>query len=128
VTLIRSTDVGPEFCPPGASAQSPFLSSRAPVPTQVPLWHESVRVQSVPSLQAVPSGRLFVTQPRTVSHVVTLHGLRDERQDTGELREHEPLPLQASPVVHAFESLHRVPEFFGGFVHEPVAGWQMPTL
>jgi hypothetical protein len=121
-------DYGPEPCPPGASAQSPTLSSRALAPTQVPAWHESVCVHAVPSLHAVPFGLLFVTQPSTVSQEVSLHGFNVAKHETGELTEHEPLPLQASPVVQALESLHAVPDVFGGFVHAPVAGVHVPML
>src|SRR6185369_11587885 len=100
----------------GLSFQSPFLSSLVWPPTQVPPWHESTRVHCVPSLQLVPFGRLLVTHPSAMSQVVTLQTFVVERHVTGVFTEQEPLPLQESPLVHAFESLQAVPAGFGGFV------------
>jgi hypothetical protein len=103
------------------------LSSRV-VPLHCPFKQASFWVHVEPSLHVVPSGLSFVTHPSTTSHDVTVHGLRDARHVTGLLTEHDPLPLHASPVVQAFESLQLVPAGFGGFEHTPVAGAQVPML
>jgi hypothetical protein len=46
---------------------------------------------------------------------------------TGVLSEHDPLPLQASPVVQSFPSSQVAPEAFGGLEQLPFAGLHVPA-
>jgi hypothetical protein len=126
-----SIEFGPAAAVPttplGSSAQSPFALSRRWVPTQLPLEHWSTRVHCEPSSHGVPFGWSDSWQPSVGLQLETLQGFDGGGQTTVLPRLHVPAPSQFSPDVHAFWSLHVVPEGAKGFEHCPDAGLQLPA-
>src|SRR5690606_16506241 len=59
----------------GARSAIATMQTRAGPGTQVPATQRSLVVQAFPSLHAVPSGALALTQPLAGSHVSTVHAL-----------------------------------------------------
>lgn len=103
------------------SSVQKVLSSQArgePVHTPEPL-HESLTVQAEPSLQGVPGITGVCTQPPLGLHESAVQGLPSSQLTVEPT--HVPLPLQASALVHALESLQAVPPG-DGVVLQPVAG------
>jgi hypothetical protein len=96
-------------------------------PVHVPLWQESVWVQALPSLQAVPLVALgFEHMPVDVSQVpATWHWSRAVHV-TGLAPVHVPL-THVSVWVQALPSLQEVPSFAFGFEHTPVDVSQVPA-
>src|SRR5438034_116185 len=96
-------------------------------PTQVPFWQESVCVQALPSLQAVPLafGGLVEHVPVAGSQVPASWHWSVAVHTTG----FAPVQLpywQVSVCVQALPSLQAVPLAFAGFEH-PVTGSQVPA-
>jgi len=96
-------------------------------PVQTPVWHVSVCVQALPSLQAVPFGAFGFEQ-------VPVIGLQVPATWHWPLAEHvtgfEPVQTpawQVSVCVQALPSLHAVPFGAFGFEQVPVVGLQVPA-
>jgi hypothetical protein len=96
-------------------------------PVHTPLWHESLCVQALPSLQDVPSLAFgFEQTPVPGLHVpATWHGSLAV-QTTWFEPVHTPL-WHESLCVQAFPSLQVVPSLAFGFEHAPVPGSQVPA-
>jgi hypothetical protein len=96
-------------------------------PVQAPDWQVSVRVQALPSLQAVPFALLgFEHRPVEGSHVPTVWHWSLAVHATGLLPAHVPF-WQVSVRVQALPSLHAVPLAWIGLLHAPVAVSHIPT-
>jgi len=94
-------------------------------PVQTPVWQVSVRVQALPSSQAVPSGwGALLQRPRTGSQTpATWHW------SAGQVWNEPPAQMpawQVSPTVQALPSLHAVPFALATDEHRPVVGSQVP--
>src|SRR5207245_1436800 len=97
------------------------------VPLHSPAWQVSVRVQALPSLQAVPSGFAgFEHAPVAGSQAPASWHWSAGAQVTGFVPLHSPA-WQVSVRVQALPSLQAVPSGFAGFEHAPVAGSQAPA-
>jgi hypothetical protein len=96
-------------------------------PTQIPVWHVSLCVQRLLSLQVVPFGFSgFEQMPVAGLHVPATWHWSDAVHVTG-------LPPVQTPVwqvevpVQASLSLHELPFALGGFEHAPVSAPHAPT-
>src|SRR5439155_198572 len=97
------------------------------VPLHSPAWQVSVRVQALPSLQAVPSGFAgFEHAPVAGSQAPASWHWSAGAQVTGFVPLHSPA-WQVSVQVQALPSLEAVPSGFAGFEPTPVAGLQAPA-
>jgi hypothetical protein len=109
------------------SAVQGFPSSQAIgfADTQLPLWHDSVPLQTSASLQDVPSGRLVGTHdPDAGSQLATWHA-SPPVQTTELLPVHVPV-WQVSVRVHALPSSQPVPSGLAAALPQaPVAGSQV---
>ena len=96
-------------------------------PVQTPVWHVSVCVQALPSLQAVPFGALgFEHVPVAGLHVpATWHWSRAVHV-TGLEPVQTPV-WHVSVCVQALPSLHAVPFGAAGFEHRPVPVSHVPA-
>jgi len=113
-----------ETCTP--SSTSP--GDGTPSPTQTPLWQASFVVQSLPSLQVIPSSAAgFEQTPVPGLHVPASWHTSIAVQTTGRDPTHVPLS-QASVAVQAFASLQTVPSGAAGFEQTPVAGVHVPGM
>jgi hypothetical protein len=96
-------------------------------PRHAPLWHESVCVHALPSLQLVPLGAAgFEHNPLPGSHIPGAWHWSLATHRTGLVPVHVP-DWQLSVCVHALPSLHAVPSATGGFEHAPVLGLHVPA-
>ena len=120
--------------------EQPFTGSQVPAtwhwssavqvtgfaPVQVPAWQVSVCVQTLPSLQPVPSGWFgFEQRPDVGSQVPTTWHWSSAVQVTGVPLVHAPA-WHVSFSVQALPSLQPVPFGWFGFEHTPFAGLQVP--
>src|SRR5207249_691573 len=97
------------------------------VPAHTPAWQVSVRVQALPSWQAVPSGFAgFEHVPVAGSQVPAPCTTPVRSQVTGFVPAHSPA-WQVSVRVQALPSWQAVPSGVAGFEHAPVAGSQVPA-
>src|SRR5439155_680281 len=97
------------------------------VPLSSPAWQVSVRVQALPSLQAVASGFAgFEHAPVAGSQAPASWHWSAGAQVTGFVPLHSPA-WQVSVRVQALPSLQAVASGFAGFEHAPVAGSQVPA-
>ena len=95
-------------------------------PVQTPAWQVSVRVQTLPSLQGVLSGRTGLEQTPVVGlQVPALWHWSEAAQTMGVVPTHAPA-RQASVCVHALPSLQVAPSGFEGFEQAPVVGSHVP--
>lgn len=96
-------------------------------PTQAPLWHMSVRVQALLSLQAVPSllGG-FEQSPEAALQVPALWHWSSAAHTTGLPPVQLPFE-QVSVRVHPFPSSQELPLGLTGLLHVPFAGLQTPV-
>src|SRR5262249_6787631 len=98
------------------------------VPTQRPAVQESVCVQALPSLQAVPSAAVGVEQkPVAGSHKPATWHWSCAVPTVGVPPTQAPA-WQASVWVQALWSSHFVPSAAAGFEQTPVSGLQTPTV
>ncbi len=96
-------------------------------PVQLPLWQVSVRVQALPSLQAVPLLAFGLEhRPVAVLQVPAVWHWSEAVQTTGLAPVQVPL-WQVSVWVQALPSLHAVPLLAFGLEHWPVAVSQVPA-
>jgi hypothetical protein len=85
-------------------------------------------LQALVSLQSLPFATGGFEQiPVAGSHAPTLWQRSGAVQEIDDPDWHAP-PVQTSPVVHRFPSLHAVPLATAGFEQVPVAGSQTPTV
>jgi hypothetical protein len=98
------------------------------LPTQVPLWHVSVWVQALPSLQVAPSVALGLEQiPVPVSHVPATWHWSDAVQTFAAPAWQEPA-WQVSPIVQALPSSQGVLLALAGLEQTPVVVSQVPAV
>jgi hypothetical protein len=96
-------------------------------PAQVPLWHVSVWVHALPSLQVVPFDAVgFEHVPVDGLQVPATWHWSLAVHVTGFAPAQVPL-WQVSVWVHALPSLHVVPFAAVGFVHAPVLVLHVPA-
>jgi hypothetical protein len=98
------------------------------VPMQVPERQASTRVQALPSLQSVPSGRAGEAphMPLAGSQVPGPWQTSLAVQSTGSAPWHAPA-RQASVRVHALPSLQVTPSALGAYQQAPVPGRHTPA-
>jgi hypothetical protein len=92
---------------------------------QVPAWHVSLPLQTLPSAQGVPFSTGVVEQPKVglqLSEVQTLPSL----QLSAVPAVHVP-PWQVSPPLQTLPSLHEVP-FSTAVLAQPVTGLQLSEV
>ena len=96
-------------------------------PTQVPLWHESVSVQALPSLHDAPLAAAGLEQvPVDGLHVPATWHWSEAVQVTWLPAVHVP-DWHVSFKSHASPSLHVVPFAAVGFEQAPVLGLHVPA-
>src|SRR6185312_11183698 len=96
-------------------------------PAQTPDWQVSVRVQALPSLQAVPLASAgFEQAPVPGSHVPAAWHWSAAAHVTGLAPVHTP-ERQVSVRVQALPSVQDVPSASAGFEHAPVVGLHIPA-
>jgi hypothetical protein len=104
---------------------SPSSQLRVVPAVQVPSWHVSVPLQTLPSLHAVPFATGVTVQPLCGLHASTVHGLPSSHVRVAPLRQ---VPAwHASACVQALPSSQAEPFGLVGFEHCPVDGLQMPA-
>jgi hypothetical protein len=95
---------------------------------QTPAWHISLPLQTLPSLQLVPSVTGgFEQMPVFGSHTPALWQRSEAVQTTGAPPVQVPF-WQVSPLVQPLPSLQALPFALAGFEQMPVAGSQTPAL
>jgi hypothetical protein len=95
-------------------------------PAQLPFWQESLCVQALPSLHAVPLAAFGLEQAPVLGlQVPAAWHWSLATQVTGFAPVQMPL-WQVSVCVQAFPSLHAVPFGAAGFEHWPDAGLHVP--
>jgi hypothetical protein len=98
------------------------------LPVQTPVWHVSLCVHLLPSLQATPSVLLgFEQTPVVLSQLPTLWHWSLAEHVTGLAPTHLPA-LQLSLLVHAFPSSQVVPAATGTALQAPVTASHVPAL
>lgn len=114
---------------PGTRHTVGVVHTTAEPGTQAPLWHLSVAVQTLPSLQGSPSGfEGYVHVPVLGSQVAPASNWHS----VGVVQVTDVPPPQTpawqlSPVVQRLPSVQVVPSGLLGFEHSPVAGLHVPT-
>ena len=97
-------------------------------PTHAPVWHVSLWVHALPSLQAVPFGfGGFEHAPVAGSQVPARWHWSCAVHVTGFAPTHAPF-WHVSLRVHALPSLQVVPFAFAGLEQIPVAGAHVPAV
>jgi hypothetical protein len=98
------------------------------LPVQTPVWHVSLCVHLLPSLQALPSVLLgFEQTPVALSQLPTLWHWSLAEHVTGLAPTHLPA-LQLSVLVQALPSSHVVPAATGTALQVPVVASHVPVL
>src|SRR4051812_1510736 len=97
------------------------------LPVHTPAWQESIWVQALLSLHAVPSGFTGLLHTPVIGlHAPTAWQASCAAQVTGLLPVHTPA-WQVSVWVQALLSLHALPSAFAGLLQTPVAALQIPA-
>src|SRR3989442_625567 len=97
------------------------------VPVHTPAWQESVRVQALPSLQAVPSGFAGLEQaPVAGSQVPVGRAWCRAREEMSVVAVYITTKQEAVRV-QALPSLQAVPSGFARWEQAPAAGWRLPA-
>lgn len=95
-------------------------------PTQIPAWHISFVVHTLPSSHVVPGAFGAVTHPKPGSQKDFMHGSAEMAHTTTPPPVQTP-PWQDCPTVQASASLQIVPSALFGLTHCPVDGLQYPS-